>query len=193
MRSLLLGLILAAVSISVFAQTVTDVAEVNSLHRGQTTAAEAMAALGAPVHEDHNPDGRFIYLYKFDLPNVKQPQSPHIHGLFALLFSAGGTFQGLRVYEDKEQGNMPEGALRVGSLANEKLIQDTMTGVVEKAATLGCKKIESYKPYVTSMPQGTPGSRVWSELWVVTCSGQTYPIHIHFKESGVGAADYTIQ
>lgn len=136
MKALLLGLILAAVSISVFAQTVTDVAKVNSLHRGQTTASEATAALGTPVHEDHNPDGRFIYLYKFDLPNAKQPQSPHIHGLFALLFNAGGIFQGLRVYEDKEQGNMPQGALKAGSLANEKLIQDAMTGVVEKAATL---------------------------------------------------------
>jgi len=89
--------------------------------------------------------------------------------------------------------SLPSGVLQKGSLANQQLIRDTMLGVVGKAATLGCKKIDSYEPYVVAMPQGMPGSRVWRERWLVNCSGKTYPIDIRFNESGMGAADYIIQ
>ncbi|HEY2344671.1 MAG TPA: hypothetical protein VGH80_02175 [Xanthomonadaceae bacterium] len=88
--------------------------------------------------------------------------------------------------------DLPSGTLQKGSLANAQLIQDTMMGVVSKAATLGCRKFDSYKPYVVALPEGTPGSRVWREKWIVLCQGQEYPIDIRFNESGMGAADYQI-
>ena len=88
---------------------------------------------------------------------------------------------------------LPPGALQQGTLANQQLIRDTMAGVAGKAATLGCLKIDSWVPYVLALPQGTPGSRVWRERWIVNCSGRTYPIDIRFNESGMGAADYTIR
>jgi hypothetical protein len=89
--------------------------------------------------------------------------------------------------------SLPSGVLQKGSLANQHLIHDAMVGVVGKAATLGCTKIDSYEPYVVALPQGTPGSRVWQEQWIVNCSGKTYPIDIRFSESGSGAADYVIE
>ena len=90
-------------------------------------------------------------------------------------------------------GSLPAGTVQEGSLANQQLIQDAMLGVAGKAATLGCKQIDSYIPYVVALPSGTPGSRVWRERWLVTCAGQAYPIEIRFNESGMGAADYSIE
>lgn len=92
-----------------------------------------------------------------------------------------------------QAASLPEGTIQKGSLANQQLIQDTMLGVVGKAATLGCKHVDSYVPYVVALPTGAPGSRVWRERWVVTCARKTYPIEIRFNESGVGAADYSIE
>jgi outer membrane protein assembly factor BamE (lipoprotein component of BamABCDE complex) len=102
MKRVFLGLVFAVLSASASAGTITDVSKVNSIHREQTSAAQVKAILGEPVHEDHNPDGRFIYMYNFDLPNVKSPQAPHVKGLMAFLFNANGTFQVLRVYQDKK-------------------------------------------------------------------------------------------
>ena len=83
--------------------------------------------------------------------------------------------------------------IREGSFANSQLIQDTLYGVVGKAATLGCQKIDAYKPYIVEMPDGEPGSRAWRERWMVTCQGTDYPIDIRFKETGLDAADYLIE
>jgi hypothetical protein len=88
---------------------------------------------------------------------------------------------------------LPPGTIQEGSLANQQLIRDTMLGVAGKAATLGCQSIDSYKPYVVAMPEGSPGSQVWREKWIVTCQGNHYSIDIRFNESGSGAADYQIQ
>ena len=88
---------------------------------------------------------------------------------------------------------LPAGTIQTGSLANQKLIHDAMFGVVGKAATLGCKKVNSFQPYVVAMPQGQPGSRVWHEKWIISCSGKKYPINIRFNESGMSAADWTIE
>jgi len=33
---------------------------------GETTATEVKRCLGDPVHEDHNSDGRFVYVYSPD-------------------------------------------------------------------------------------------------------------------------------
>jgi len=91
------------------------------------------------------------------------------------------------------QEPLPPGTLRQGSLANEQLIRDAMLGVVGKAATLGCRKIDSYEPYVVAMPTGTPGARVWREQWIVACAGKRYPINLRFNESGFDAADWSTE
>lgn len=85
------------------------------------------------------------------------------------------------------------GPLRKGTLANAKLIADATMGVMAKVATLGCEKFDSYEPYIVAMPQGKPGSQVWRERWIVHCSNQTYPIDLRFNESGLNAADWTVE
>ncbi|MDI9240099.1 hypothetical protein QLQ15_14385 [Lysobacter sp. LF1] len=85
-----------------------------------------------------------------------------------------------------------EGAAVEGTMTNEKLRQDTMTGVRQQVSTLGCTHIDSVQPYVVAMPQGEPGSRVWRERWVVTCGSKRHPVDIRFNESGLNAADYSV-
>ena len=79
-----------------------------------------------------------------------------------------------------------------GTMTNAKLRQDTMTGVWQQVSVLGCKHIDSVQPHVVAMPQGTPGSRIWRERWVVICGPVQHPVDIRFNESGPDAADYTI-
>lgn len=33
---------------------------------GETTSQLVQSCLGSPFHENHNPDGRYVYLYKID-------------------------------------------------------------------------------------------------------------------------------
>lgn len=84
-------------------------------------------------------------------------------------------------------------ALQKGSLANQQLVRDALMGVHSKAGALGCTKVDSYQPYVLAQPQGLPGHRVWRERWVVACQGHEHPIDIRFSESGLDAADWTIE
>jgi hypothetical protein len=48
-------------------------------------------------------------------------------------------------------------------------------------------------PYVVSLPSGQPGSRKWTERWYITVKSEEVPVTIDFKESGTGAADFTIK
>ncbi|MEM8716481.1 MAG: hypothetical protein AAGE92_12000 [Cyanobacteria bacterium P01_G01_bin.4] len=90
------------------------------------------------------------------------------------------------------QEPLPDGAIQTGSLANQTLIQDTLIGIAAKTATLGCDAPEQVSPYVTQLPSGEEGSRVWRELWVVEGCNQEFPINIRFNEDGPNAADWTI-
>lgn len=83
--------------------------------------------------------------------------------------------------------------MRDGTLANQKLIHDAMVGVVAKVASMGCTELKDFKPYVLEMPVGNPGGRVWYERWVVSGCGEKYPVKIRFNESGLTAANWTIQ
>jgi len=85
-----------------------------------------------------------------------------------------------------------EGAAVEGTMTNEKLRRDTMTGLWQQVSALGCTRIDSVQPYVIAMPQGVPGSRVWRERWVVTCGSTRHPVEIRFNESGLNAADYSV-
>lgn len=85
------------------AGTITDPEKVNQFHRGQTTAVQVKAALGTPYYVDHNKDGRFIYMYQFDLPNKDKPDSPHENGIIAFVFNAKGVFQYARAYEKNKR------------------------------------------------------------------------------------------
>ena len=83
--------------------------------------------------------------------------------------------------------------IREGTLANAKLVHDATVGVMAKVAALGCSTPDNFQPWVMQEPTGQPGSRVWHEKWVVTGCGNTYPVKIRFNESGMNAADWTIQ
>lgn len=90
------------------------------------------------------------------------------------------------------QDQLPEGAIRAGSLANQTLIQDTLVGIAAKTTTLGCETPEQVLPYITQLPTGEEGSRVWQELWVVQGCDREFPINLRFNEDGPNAANWTI-
>ncbi|MFD0895982.1 hypothetical protein KBB96_08550 [Luteolibacter ambystomatis] len=94
------------------------------------------------------------------------------------------------------RGPLPPGVVSHGSLTNRKLMADASIGAVAALAVKGYRvdpHRTSMTAYVVSMPQGSPGSRQWTERWVYDVSGRQVPITIYFRESGMGAADYTIR
>jgi hypothetical protein len=88
---------------------------------------------------------------------------------------------------------LPPGVVQRGTLANPKLLRDTALGVSAVAGTLGIKPIEKALPYVVEMPQGEPGSRVWTERWIVSQGTKSAAIDIRFQEDGSGAATWSIE
>ena len=88
---------------------------------------------------------------------------------------------------------LPEGAIKEGTLSNQQLIQDAMTGVAAEVATRGCGSPEDFIPYVMTMPEGSVGSRHWRELWVVKGCGKEFPVEMNFREAGSGAANWSIK
>lgn len=63
-----------------------------AIMEGQTTADQIKSKLGKPSYEDHNPDGRFIYMY--DQPNNQ---------VVAYLFDAKGVLIRIRAYQRSGQ------------------------------------------------------------------------------------------
>jgi len=80
------------------------------------------------------------------------------------------------------------GVSQQGSLANAKLIADTVSGL-EK---LSGQKLQSSKilKFVIQKPVGTPGNRAWREMWVVPNVGNYI---ITFSEDSLSAANFTIK
>lgn len=87
---------------------------------------------------------------------------------------------------------LPAGAVKKGTLANAKLLQDAKVGVASKVGTMGCMKLGDVDTYVLAMPAGTAGSRQWKERWIVSGCGSHYPVDIEFTEDGHGGAYWTI-
>ena len=79
-------------------EVITDASKVNSLEKGKTTSDEVVKLFGKPEHEDHNPDGRFVYLYKCSLPSKTQG-APPFNGMITFLFSKDKTFIKYQVYK----------------------------------------------------------------------------------------------
>jgi hypothetical protein len=88
--------------------------------------------------------------------------------------------------------DLPSSAIKKGTLANAKLIQDVKVGVAQKVATMGCTQLGDVEPYVLAMPSGPVGLRHWKELWVVSGCGSKYPVNIDFSEDGPNAANWTV-
>jgi hypothetical protein len=87
---------------------------------------------------------------------------------------------------------LPPGAVKRGTLANAKLVEDAKTGVASKVATLGCSSLGDVDPYVLVMPTGAAGHRSWKELWIVSGCSKQYPVTIEFVTNGPDA-DWTIR
>lgn len=61
----------------------------DGFEKGAATAEQIKACLGAPQHEDHNPDGRSVYLYRLK------------NGIaITYLFDSNGVYQQFRAYKD---------------------------------------------------------------------------------------------
>ena len=87
---------------------------------------------------------------------------------------------------------LPKGTIKDGSLSNKQLISDAKVGVASQVAILGCNKPEKVNFYVTQMPKGKVGSRVWKELWIVEGCKKKFPVKVSFQEDSTGAV-WTIE
>jgi len=87
----------------------------------------------------------------------------------------------------------PKGAIRKGSLSNQKLISDAMLGVAVNVSQRGCETPRNFVPYVSRLPEGEVGSRTWQEIWVVYGCDRQYPVTIDFSENGANSANWTIR
>jgi hypothetical protein len=130
-----------------------------------------------------------------------------VHRLLALLLALGtaaqaadpvpapvGRAPGRRPAAAPAQpGELPPGVIQRGTLANPKLLADAALGVSAAAGTLGITPIEKALPYVTALPEGRPGSRVWKERWIVSKGDLSATIDIRFAEDGAGGATWSIE
>jgi hypothetical protein len=80
---------------------ITSVEKLNALRPGHTTAESVKTDFGEPESEDRNPDGRFVFLYPFSLPNKVDPNSPPLRGVVSFLFGGDSRLIRMRLYEDK--------------------------------------------------------------------------------------------
>lgn len=87
--ALVLPLVLILASVTASA-AITDAAKFNRLRVDSTTAAQVVEQLGEPDQENRSPDGRFAYMYEFDLPNRADPSQAGMQGVAALMFSPEG-------------------------------------------------------------------------------------------------------
>lgn len=63
---LILTLCITTNTSSVFAEPARCSSLIDGYVKGSSTAQFVQSCLGEPNHKDHNPDGRFVYLYRFD-------------------------------------------------------------------------------------------------------------------------------
>jgi len=85
-----------------FADTIEDVTKLNSLKQGATTSEDVIGTFGKPLRENHNPDGRFIYVYNCRLPDKDGPSNPPLVGEITFLFGPDHRFVRLSVYQDTD-------------------------------------------------------------------------------------------
>lgn len=84
--------------------------------------------------------------------------------------------------------------LEKGSLANEKLIQDTLFSAYTAASAKRNAVIPQetmVEPYLSKAPEGGRGRMTWEEIWVFQTQPKT-AVRITFTEDGAGGADFAI-
>ena len=115
-------------------------------------------------------------------------------GLGCLLLSAA--FAGHAQTPAPPDTALPTGAVQRGTLTSEQLRSDAMPMAAAAAATKGCKDaadLKGFEPFMATLPQGAQGERVWSEIWVFTCSAAAPEVRIDFRETADGGADYSVK
>lgn len=106
MRSrMLTALALLATLPMLASATITDAAKFNQLKPGTTTAPQTVELLGKPDQENRSPDGRFAYMYEFDLPNTANPKQPSMAGVAALLYTEKGVLQDVQLMKKADPGS----------------------------------------------------------------------------------------
>ncbi|WP_444918096.1 hypothetical protein [Microbulbifer sp. JMSA003] len=77
-----------------------------------------------------------------------------------------------------------------GSLANEKLIDDT---VAELSRVAGISSDAKILKFVIQQPVGRADSRAWREMWIANPGDSAKRFIITFREDGPDAAKFEIQ
>jgi hypothetical protein len=70
MRNWVLGALTALAFAAAATAADLPVDKLNGFKAGQTTKAQVMAALGQPITQSHNPDGRSALLYDYSVPQT---------------------------------------------------------------------------------------------------------------------------
>ncbi|TKB45370.1 hypothetical protein [Thalassotalea mangrovi] len=91
----------------------------------------------------------------------------------------------------KPVSQIKPGAAAEGSLANQKLIADTTSGL-EDLIGESISDSEVLK-FVIQQPVGEIGSRSWREMWIVKSPEKKQEFLITFREAGLGGADFEIK
>ena len=91
----------------------------------------------------------------------------------------------------KPVSQIPAGVASEGSLANEKLVADTMAGLNQISQGRIALDTDVAR-FVIQQPVGDAGSRAWRELWVIDPEAEPEQFIITFHETGLGSATFEI-
>ena len=141
------------------------------------------------------PFANLVFLFR----HWEEGRKPFLVSLGGALGSALGIFMALMIVGGAAVAapagaeQLPSGVIQAGSLANDILIRDAMTGVAAKIATLGCNQPQNVKHiYVVNLPEGQIGLQHWRERWIVAGCGREYTMDLVFQQDGHHSASYTV-
>ncbi len=104
--------------------------------------------------------------------------------LFALL--------GMGLVVQVSAADLPQGAIRTGTLGSPILVHDAMPIAVLQAHTMGCDKVVDGRFFVEQDPTGEVGKRVWKEIWQTQCNNGNYNVGMTFMEAPDGGVSYVV-
>ncbi|HSV01958.1 MAG TPA: hypothetical protein VLI41_02025 [Phenylobacterium sp.] len=105
MGRLLLGLLLSlALAGAAAAAANLPAAKINALRKGQSTKAQVLQSLGAPLTRNQNPDGRSALLYDYTVPATPPASDPTREIVVVFIFDPKDVLLGVQAYAKKQPG-----------------------------------------------------------------------------------------
>lgn len=129
----------------------------------------------------------------FIFPTLNHPEGIKMKQLVIAIIAAI-LFSGCQSSNQLEPvSKIKPGVASEGTLANEKLVTDTIDGLNKILGKPAITQETKILKFVIQQPAGKVGSRAWREIWIVNLQNARTQFLITFRESGLGAADFEIQ